>query len=170
MMPIKITCGCGQKYAFDIEPVNGRMPGAVACPVCGADGTVAANQIIAQSMPAPAMQVPPPATSAGLGINTPPPAPSPAAPVAAEAGGWTDDPREALKHAVSQRLANRQENEKWKWWYFVLAGICIGGYSIWQAEDQHRLQPLGELFFAVLCIAIGIWDFQYKRRKKRMQG
>jgi hypothetical protein len=23
------------------------------------------------------------------------------------------------------------------------------------------------LFFAVFCIAIGIWDFQHKRKKKR---
>ena len=49
MMPIKVLCGCGQKYAFDIEPVNGRMPMPVACPVCGADGTAAANEIIAQN-------------------------------------------------------------------------------------------------------------------------
>jgi hypothetical protein len=25
MVPIKIQCGCGQKYAFDVEPVGGRM-------------------------------------------------------------------------------------------------------------------------------------------------
>src|ERR1043165_1629377 len=38
-LPIKVLCGCGQKYAFEVEPVNGRMPSRVACPVCGADGT-----------------------------------------------------------------------------------------------------------------------------------
>jgi hypothetical protein len=48
MMPIKIECECGQRYAFEVEPVNGRMPSSVACPVCGADGTTAANEIIAQ--------------------------------------------------------------------------------------------------------------------------
>jgi hypothetical protein len=47
MMPVKIQCGCGQRYAFDIEPVCGRMPGRVACPVCGMDGTRVANEIIA---------------------------------------------------------------------------------------------------------------------------
>ena len=52
MMPIKVLCSCGQKYAFDVEPVNGRMPMPVACPVCGADGTAAANEIIARSLPA----------------------------------------------------------------------------------------------------------------------
>jgi len=48
LMPIKIQCGCGQKYAFDVEPLAGRMGYAVQCPVCGADGTAAANQLIAQ--------------------------------------------------------------------------------------------------------------------------
>lgn len=47
MIPIKIQCGCGQRYAFDIEPVCGRMPSSVACPVCGSDGTPAANEVIA---------------------------------------------------------------------------------------------------------------------------
>jgi len=47
MIPIKIQCGCGQRYAFDIEPFCGRMPFSVACPVCGADGTSAANEVIA---------------------------------------------------------------------------------------------------------------------------
>ncbi len=50
MIPIKIQCGCGQKYAFEVEPVNGQMGSAVACPVCGADGTVVANQVIAQTL------------------------------------------------------------------------------------------------------------------------
>jgi len=49
MIPIKIQCTCGQHYAFEIEPVNGRIPSPVACPACGADGTDAANEIIAQS-------------------------------------------------------------------------------------------------------------------------
>src|SRR5438105_1867268 len=52
MIPIKIQCECGQRYAFEVEPVHGRMPYAVACPACGVDGTAAANDIIAQSMPA----------------------------------------------------------------------------------------------------------------------
>jgi len=47
MMPVKIQCGCGQRYAFDIEPIRGRMPATVVCPVCGCDGTSAANEVIA---------------------------------------------------------------------------------------------------------------------------
>jgi hypothetical protein len=55
MIPIKIQCGCGQKYVFDVEPVDGRMACAVACPVCGADGTAAADAAIAnhQAPPVP---------------------------------------------------------------------------------------------------------------------
>lgn len=52
MMPVKIQCGCGQRYAFDVEPVNGRMSSSVACPACGTDGTAAANEVIAQSLAA----------------------------------------------------------------------------------------------------------------------
>jgi hypothetical protein len=58
MIPIKIQCGCGQKYAFDAEPVNGRMAAAVACPVCGADGTAAADAVIAQTLAAQPEAVP----------------------------------------------------------------------------------------------------------------
>ena len=52
MIAIKVQCGCGQKYAFETEPVDGQMNSAVACPACGADGTVAANSAIAQSLAA----------------------------------------------------------------------------------------------------------------------
>lgn len=59
MLPIKIQCGCGQKYAFDVEPVNGQMPYTVACPVCGVDGTEAANAALAQTMSASLVQAAP---------------------------------------------------------------------------------------------------------------
>src|SRR6266481_6130099 len=50
MILIKIQCGCGHNYAFDVEPVGGRMPHSVSCPACSADGTAAAEQIIAQNL------------------------------------------------------------------------------------------------------------------------
>lgn len=49
-IPIKIQCGCGQRYAFDVEPVDGCMAWPIACPVCGVDGTAAANDYIAQTL------------------------------------------------------------------------------------------------------------------------
>jgi len=70
-MTIKILCDCDTKFAFDIEPINGRMPSPIACPGCGRDATATANQIIAeqlalrgvvpapQSGPVPIFDVPP---------------------------------------------------------------------------------------------------------------
>ena len=53
MVNIKIICGCGQKYSFDVYPLNRRMPAPVQCPVCGMDGTAAANEIMARMLEAP---------------------------------------------------------------------------------------------------------------------
>ena len=50
IIPIKIICGCGQRYAFDVSPVDGRMPAPIQCPGCGADGTAVANAIIALAL------------------------------------------------------------------------------------------------------------------------
>jgi hypothetical protein len=79
MITVKILCGCGQKYAFDVEPYNGRMPAPVQCPICKLDGTAAANEILARSLPpapvaAPApvqslQPAPPPLAAAGLRIS-----------------------------------------------------------------------------------------------------
>ena len=52
MIEIKVPCGCGTSYKFDVEPVNGRMPSTVDCPSCGADGTGTANEILRQRTPA----------------------------------------------------------------------------------------------------------------------
>jgi hypothetical protein len=52
MIPVKIQCTCGQRYAFEIEPFCGRMSTPVACPVCGTDGTLAANEMIAFTLSA----------------------------------------------------------------------------------------------------------------------
>jgi len=57
-MNIKIECACGTRYSFDVEPQDGRMPWAVQCPACHADGTAAANQIIAEMSAAAPPQAP----------------------------------------------------------------------------------------------------------------
>ncbi len=165
MIPVKVQCGCGQRYAFDVEPVHGRMPSPVACPVCGADGTLAANEIIAQTLTASSQAAVP-----VVRMRMPATAPAPAPVASAPAPAMTAAPAPQRAVPASRPGEGGSDGEKWKWWYFVLAGVCIGGYSIWQAYNQHRMKPLGELFFAVFCIAIGIWDFQHKRSKKRMGG
>src|SRR5689334_2086140 len=58
MIPIKIRCGCGQKYAFEVEPVDGVMAYAVQCPICGVDGTATANRLIAECLGVQAASAP----------------------------------------------------------------------------------------------------------------
>ena len=53
-MEVKVQCPCGTRFAFDIEPVYGRMPVRVNCPGCGADGTDLANEMIRQKLAATA--------------------------------------------------------------------------------------------------------------------
>jgi hypothetical protein len=85
MMEVKVQCNCGQRFKFDVEPTNGQMPFAVNCPVCGADGTVAANAILAQSAALPQALVASSGTKLQLNRPPPPAAPSvaPPPPVAA---------------------------------------------------------------------------------------
>ncbi len=61
-MEVKIQCGCGTRFAFDVEPFNGRMPVRVKCPDCNADGTESANEAIRQKLSA-AAPLPVPAES-----------------------------------------------------------------------------------------------------------
>jgi hypothetical protein len=73
MVNIKIICGCGQKYSFDVYPFNGRMPAPVQCPVCGMDGTAAANEIMARTLsPPPAAPAPVRYQPAPGGAGNPP--------------------------------------------------------------------------------------------------
>lgn len=58
MVPVKIECGCGQRYSFDVEPVNEQMPCPVKCPACGLDGTSAANEAISYTLTFAAVTVP----------------------------------------------------------------------------------------------------------------
>ena len=53
MPTLRIHCACGQPYSFEVEPVNGRMPWPVKCPACGAEGTGAANDLLAQTVEHP---------------------------------------------------------------------------------------------------------------------
>jgi len=48
--------------------------------------------------------------------------------------------------------------ENMKWYYFILAGIGIAGYSIWQSYTTGAIKPLGSLFLAMVCIIVGLWS------------
>src|SRR5689334_8770567 len=78
-MNLKVQCNCGAKFSFDVEPVSGQMPCAIACPQCGSDATAAANQIIAQNLSATAVPAAPP--TSGLRVAAVASSPKAAAPV-----------------------------------------------------------------------------------------
>ncbi|MGD0207697.1 MAG: hypothetical protein ABSC89_08855 [Verrucomicrobiota bacterium] len=84
MIELKVQCDCGQKYKFDVDPINGQMPFTVACPVCGADGTEKANALLQQMLPElaaqPAEPPVPVVTQPRLRISSSLPATSPASP------------------------------------------------------------------------------------------
>lgn len=192
MITVKILCGCGQKYAFDVEPYHGRMPTTIQCPVCKADGTQAANEIIARTLPpAPIAAIAPPPQ-----VVAPPPPPRPMATAASPAGlrigGAVHAP--ALKpvqepepetapaaqpasgfaglvkgqaRSVLRGVDGDDDGDKWKWWYYVLAGIGIIGYQGWLFyENGFYTKYLSGIFGGLCCIGVGIWDFQRKRSAK----
>ena len=66
MIPVKIYCACGQKYAFEVEPRDGWMPVTVACPVCQRDGTADANQFLARILKGKTQPLPPPSVNSLL--------------------------------------------------------------------------------------------------------
>jgi hypothetical protein len=84
VMELKLICQCGQKYKFDVEPVNGQMPFTVNCPICKLDGTSKANEMLALRTTTPpvaghtAAPPPPPPPVGGIRINQGSPAASPA--------------------------------------------------------------------------------------------
>ena len=71
MIPVKIFCACGQKYSFEVEPHNGGMPVAIACPVCKGDGTAEANLIIARYLNTKTQPLPPPRVNSLLNAAQP---------------------------------------------------------------------------------------------------
>lgn len=71
-MNVKVLCPCGAKFAFDVEPLNGAMPVALACPTCGEDATPLANKVIQQQL---ASETTPPRRPRAIAPDPPTPAP-----------------------------------------------------------------------------------------------
>ena len=109
MIELKVHCDCGQKFKFDVEPVNNQMPFTVACPICKRDGTPKANTLLQQMSvfkqvePAPASTVAPPPAPMRLPTATAPApdasAPAPIAPIASVAPPSAAAPSRLRIHA-----------------------------------------------------------------------
>jgi hypothetical protein len=71
-MELKVLCDCGQKFKFDVEPANGRMPYAINCPTCNADATEKANSVMAENLArvsSPSAAAPPPIAPVSGGLR-----------------------------------------------------------------------------------------------------
>jgi hypothetical protein len=121
VMELKVVCQCGQKFKFDVEPVNGRMPFTVNCPACNANGTAAANALLATQLAAapPAVAAPPPpiAPPAGrLRINVPAPeAVAAATPAVAANDNPTPPPIGAFRRAAANAANNPPKKQALVW-------------------------------------------------------
>jgi hypothetical protein len=102
-MTIKVQCPCGSKYSFEVEPVDGRMPFAVNCPVCKADGTELANELILAQSDAPKLRVQIAQPAADAPVATPFPRPA----------------------AVSAMEKLRTERRKWRFVAWLGSGIAL---------------------------------------------
>ena len=159
MIPIKIQCACGQRYAFEAEPVNGTMPHAVKCPVCGADGTAQANAIIAISLGAP--------TAPAAGMPQPPaippavppqPGPSPGQP-AAPGGTGT-----ARRLPLGRTAASNPARLKVDWGkalasfpqplFLALVPMVIGIYGLATGQVPAVLFVIGPVVYLLAVMVV----------------
>ncbi len=167
MMELKIRCDCGQKYKFDVEPVNGRMPFTVACPICGADGTEKANAILRETIvhqipapPASSPQTPPPLAPepARLRINIPSAgAPSPSAPPPISPLSTTPAPLSRPMTSVAQPAVTGVQTQPGRKPSFALGllGALIGA-SVGAAIYFAIFKITGPFFMLRYVLALGV--------------
>lgn len=154
-MTLKFNCPCGTRIGFDVEPENGRMPMALACPECGADLTAIANgeiaaqtpSVSAEPSPKPSMRIvrhpeaseaaSAPKMSAPANVETAEPAST--LPTATRASGRPPAPRERDEPKPPGFLARHG---------FRLAGIAVTaalGYWVWFATVGSKPRALVQM-------------------------
>ena len=136
-IPIKIQCGCGQRYAFEVEAAGDLEPNSIACPVCGMDGTAAANAAIAQSLSAqPAVAAALAATPRmRLSVSTP------SAPPAAASMSAAVLPRRPRPGQIESEQAKHEARAKILWGdkpEAVTGFLLMQGFSREEASDLVR--------------------------------
>src|ERR1043165_335427 len=106
---MKIQCGCGAKYAFEVTPEQAQRPVTFVCPACGLDSSAYVTQLVRQQFGltsetpkvAPQAELAPPSQGelpAPVEAYTPPPPPPPA-PVAVAVRLRRNDPKPAENDA-----------------------------------------------------------------------
>lgn len=133
-IPIKIECGCGQHYAFDVEADGDLQPNAVACPACGADGTAATNAVIAQRLASQPTAADGPTIRPRIRIAGPPASNQAAAPVARPGAGAPsiaqDNSRNQAEIEAKAKILWGDSPEE------VIKFLMIRGFSCQEASDK----------------------------------
>jgi len=57
------------------------------------------------------------------------------------------------------------EADNWKWWYFVVAGVLIGAYGVYEIFNTGIGKGIGSFLLAALCVAIGLFTRQAESKK-----
>ena len=156
MIPIKIQCGCGQRYAFDVEGTAELAPDSVACPACGMDGTAAANSVIVQSLASQTATDAAPPAAPRVRLSVPPPTPPAVASTPALAPPPSSrrprpgqiDPEQA-KHEAKAKILWGDTPES------VIGYLLVQGFSREEASNLVR-QMFREIFIGSGLIAIPI--------------
>jgi hypothetical protein len=184
VMELKVVCQCGQKFKFDVEPVSGRMPFTVKCPVCNEDGTVAANALLASQFAATSPGVPPPPIApAATGVRINRAAPETAAPaVMAPMRVTVPPPISAMRPGLATKKSPPAEAGEfslvrgilgavagagvgcglmvafWLWAHFrfPLMGIAVGATAGYGARWLARgtENTLGVITAAIACLSV----------------
>jgi hypothetical protein len=148
-MEIKVICECGTKYAFDVVPVDGHMPQAVKCPVCGANGTAQANAAIREALGI--ADRPPVATvSAETVPAEPTPAPAPSAPAAKPGAVRLSVQRPAAapaSHGEAVTVASFRPGAAAP----VAQEASASGGTVWAARGKKALQLAWKGVLVLLC-------------------
>jgi hypothetical protein len=61
------------------------------------------------------------------------------------------------------------EAENWKWWYFVVAGVLIGAYGVYEFYTGLVSKGVGSELLAVFCVVIGIFSKKAEGRARNKQ-
>jgi hypothetical protein len=167
MIPVKIQCGCGQRYSFEVEAVDGRMPSSVACPACSTDGTDAANTFIASSFPASVAATKPAVT---VRVNAVPrltvhkpaaeePAPATASPEYAAGRGQSARAQAEIDARAKVSWGDSEQD--------VIKHLMIGGYTYQEAVElakgmfavrakEVRAGGMKKVFFGIVLVCVPI--------------
>jgi hypothetical protein len=164
-MEIKIECPCGHHFAFDVEPVNGQMPCAIACPSCNDDATAMANSLIAAQVIIPAKPAAP-----RLAVNREA-HPAPSAPPAVPTGIQRDARSLGL---VSREQAESEAQAKISWGeepdavirYLMLQSFpadeakeLVDGYVLQRLADVRKNGIRMTIIVASLAFGVGALFF-----------